>query len=117
MQCIINMHCIIFLYNSVTSTYVIASTTSTSYVSFDASKLSNYKMVSLSTATKSGLRPLASTVMTIAHFKAFCRSEGTPAICVYAVEPTNYESSAYYTDNKIYMKCTSSWDHAYLHAF
>ena len=105
------------LQDSVYQTDLIARTTSTSYVSFDASKLSNYKMVSLSTLAKSGLRPLASTVMTTAHFKVFCTSASTSAMCSYASEPTNYESSAYFTDNKIYMKCRSSWDYAYLYTF
>lgn len=74
-------------------------------------------MVSLTTATKSGLRPLASTIMPVSYFKVFCVSEGVPAICVYGAEPANYECSAYCKDNKIYIKSKSSWDHSYLHAF
>lgn len=74
-------------------------------------------MVSLTTATESGDRPLASTVMPIDHFTTFCISVGTVAVCVYGAEPGNYECTAYYTDNKIYIKSKSSFDMSYLFAF
>ena len=105
------------LQDSVSKSTVIASTTGTSYACFDASDLSKYKTISLTTATKSGYRPLASTVVPVTHLTAFCVSEGTPLTAIYCVEPTNYESMAYYTNNKIYIKSKSSWDYAYLFAF
>lgn len=105
------------LQDSVYKWTTIASTAGISYVRFDASDLSKYKMLSLTTAAKSGYRPLASTVMPTTHFTAFCTSEPVCANCVYSLEPDNYRASAYCTNGKIYIKSTSSRDYAYLFAF
>ena len=61
-------------------------------------------MVSLTTATKTGNRPLASTVAPVDHFTVFCTSEDTCMQTSCALEPTNYQASAYYTSGKIYIK-------------
>lgn len=105
------------LQDSVSKWCAIASTSSTSYVRFDATDLNKYKMISLTTATKGGNRPLASTVLPVDHFIAFCTSEDMCTQTSFALEPTNYQASAYYTSGKIYIKSRTNYDMSYIFAF
>ena len=117
MQCIINMHCIIFLYNSVSKWDTVISTQSTEYLKSYAGNLSKYKMICITTASADFRRPLASTVMPIDHFIKFCTSETKCAQCSFALEPTNYQASAYYSNSYIYAKSRTNYDMSYVFAF
>ena len=55
--------------------------------------------------------------MPIAHFTAFCTSDKTDAQTAFALEPTNYEATAYYSNNYIYIKSISNYDMSYAFVF
>lgn len=104
------------LQDSVSKWCEIANTTSTSYIRFDATDLNKYKMMSLVTAT-TDYRPLCSTVIPVDHFTAFCTSDAKCVQTSFALEPTNYQASAYYLNGYIYIKSRTIYDRSYVFAF
>ena len=94
---------------------VVASTTSTSYQSFNVD-LYKYRMLSIVVLTLDN-RPLASTLFTPEYLINNCTTASIPALSVYPVEPNAYAASVYYSNNVLYIKSISVFDKAALIAF
>lgn len=94
---------------------VVASTTSTSYQSFNVD-LYKYRMLSIVVLTTDN-RPLASTLFTPEYLINNCTTASIPALSVYSVEPNAYSASVYYSNNVLYIKSISVYDKAALIAF
>lgn len=89
----------------------IFSTSSTSYVSFQAD-LSSATLVVLTTCVSGTARGLGSTVMMASSFVSECSSADGPMQSVYGDEPANYASHAYCSGGNLYLKSKSQYDSA-----
>lgn len=87
------------------------STSSTSYVSFQAD-LSSATLAVLTTCVSGTARGLGSTVMEASSFVSQCASASSTMQSVYGADTTNYESQAFYSGGNLYLKSKSQYDSA-----